>query len=113
MLHGSSPASFPWHSKRAKPTQPGAPAAAGATSQSGLIPDPVGFQHFFGATRTLDECITVDGKPLDPSNAADWTRAEALMAKLAQLCMVAPATGALRENRNLPSGYTYLLQLVA
>lgn len=135
MLHGGNPASFLWRAARekAKAEQSGSdgtpacsgranaqptfaaasPVEAAAAADQGLIPDPAGFQHFLDAPRTLDQCFTLNGKPLNPADATAWAQAEALMGKLAQLCMVAPAVPTPQENRSLPSGYTYLLQLVA
>lgn len=78
-----------------------------------LLPDPPGFRHFLKPQPRLDDCFTLDGKLFDPSNEADWARAQDLMGKLAQLCMVAPVAPTSRDNRDVPSGYTYLLQLVA
>jgi Animal haem peroxidase len=83
------------------------------TETATLIPDPAGFQHFLAAPRTLDDCFTLDGMPFDPSDERAWERAAVLMDKLTQLCMVPPVAPTPRENREVPSGYTYLLQLVA
>jgi hypothetical protein len=106
--HGASPASFPWRElarRKWKATNP---------------PDPAGFRHFFDpietndgvAVRTRDR-ITVGGTPFNPADSDQWNRAADLMAKLTQLCMVPPIDPTSPENEAVPSGYTYLLQLVA
>jgi hypothetical protein len=101
--HGGNPASILW------PMQENL-ARAGRVTKPVSPPDPAGFRHFFERS---DGRSTLLGESLNPAEKDVWKRAEELMAKLTQLCMVAPAAPTSRENQDVPSGYTYLLQLVA
>src|SRR5258708_15384087 len=110
--HGGNPASVLWR-MQVELARAGRTIDLKSTGSSPpLAPDPAGFRHFF-PDATPNDRITLDGKQFDPSDQNAWKRAEALMAKLAQLCMVAPAAPTSRENPALQSGYTYLLQVVA
>jgi hypothetical protein len=71
-----------------------------------------GFCHFF-STPTDEQRFTLDGVRFDPSDRAQWERAEKLMSKLAFLIRFNPDPLKKTPNPNLPSGYTYFLQVVA
>ena len=71
-----------------------------------------GFCHFISSP-TDAQCFTLDGVRFDPSDPGDWQRAETLMSKLGYLIRFNPDPHKAEPNRNLPSGYTYFLQMVA
>ncbi|QOZ72818.1 Animal haem peroxidase [Bradyrhizobium arachidis] len=74
--------------------------------------DPGGFCHFI-STPTEDQRFTLGGERFDPSDPDQWARAESLMKRLAHLIRFNPDENKARPNPNLPSGYTYFLQMVA
>jgi len=71
-----------------------------------------GFCHFISSP-TDAQCFTLDGVRFDPSDPGDWQRAETLMSKLGYLIRFNPDPHKAEPNLNLPSGYTYFLQIVA
>jgi hypothetical protein len=71
-----------------------------------------GFRHFKRRPKP-EERFALDGKCFDPSNPIAWEHAERLMGKLATWCGVQPDPPPDLNNRGIPSGYTYFLQLVA
>src|ERR1041385_8763834 len=132
-FHGGNSASALWHSasKRRK-TDARADRAAPAllyrsvavssatdspANSTGTQPAPPkprlpGFRHFIKAPDIAQQ-FTLDGMPFDPSSPDSWMRGEYLMGKLAALCMVPPLDPKDGVNRDLPSGYSYFLQLIA
>jgi hypothetical protein len=75
-------------------------------------PELPGFRHFIHKPN-LDQRFTLNGARFDPAHEESWARAERLMERLAALCLVPPLTHTNRNNPDLPSGYTYFLQLIA
>jgi hypothetical protein len=71
---------------------------------------PPGFRHFLKNPDPLQQ-FAIDGTPFDPKDPIQRERAEGLMEKLAGIMQVEPAPAGF--NPNIPSGYTYLLQLIA
>jgi hypothetical protein len=65
-----------------------------------------GFRHFLKVP-TEAQRFTIDGAPFDPEKM--WGRADELMQKLVQRIEREPRI----DDRGIPSGYTYFLQLVA
>jgi hypothetical protein len=89
---------------------------------SELAPEPLrmasGFRNFI-ETPTVDEIFKVDGKPVDTSHACR-ARLQLLMAGVArrmergyEWANSLPGATETGDNPGIPSGYTYLLQLVA
>jgi hypothetical protein len=82
-----------------------------------------GFRHFLGVpdlgVPDDTQRFKLNGEVFDPSDAGSWKRAEDIMAKLAFLIINAPIPAGESEgmkkwlNPELPSGYTYFLQLIA
>jgi hypothetical protein len=73
---------------------------------------PSGFRHFI-STPADEERFKLNGVRFDPSDADQWDEAENLMKRLAHLIRFNPDDNKNIPNPNLPSGYTYLLQIVA
>ena len=78
----------------------------------GSAENPGGFCHFI-STPSDDQRFTLEGDRFDPSDPDQWARAESLMKRLAHLIRFNPDENKARPNPNLPSGYTYFLQMVA
>jgi hypothetical protein len=76
------------------------------------LEDPSGFCHFISSPSDAQR-FTLDGTRFDPFDPARWQRAEKLMATLGFLVRWNSDPRKAKANRNLPSGYTYFLQLVA
>jgi len=74
--------------------------------------DPGGFCHFISPPAE-EQRFTLDGIRFDPSDPDQWARAENLMARLAHLIRFNPDENKVKPNPNLPSGYTYFLQMIA
>ena len=75
--------------------------------------DPSGFRHFLGDPAPADR-FTIDGVAYDPAVSAQRARGLELMRRLAlRLEREPPPPGGSFDNPNIPSGYTYFLQLVA
>ena len=77
-----------------------------------LSEDSGGFCHFI-STPADEQRFTLNGVRFDPSDPAQWEQAEKLMEKLAHLIRFNPDKNKEKPNPNLPSGYTYFLQIVA
>ena len=90
-------------------------AAGGAMVQT---QPPDGFKHLIKTPRP-DQRFGLDGVPFDPTDPSQLEKARIQMRQLANVIEAAPVpTGfedglSKRFNRGLPSGYTYLLQLIA
>lgn len=82
------------------------------TSSKTPLEDSGGFGHFMSIP-TDEQRFTLDGVQFDPSDPDQWKRAEELMSKLGNLIRFNPDPLKMEPNRNLPSGYTYFLQIVA
>ncbi len=90
-----------------------------------LGPKPVGvargFRNFIDTpSRDKGETFKVDGKPVDPSSQDSLRRLRELMARVARRLErgfdwseALPGATERRDNPEIPSGYTYLLQFVA
>jgi len=74
--------------------------------------DPGGFCHFISSPAE-EQRFTLGGIRFDPSDPGQWARAEDLMKRLAHLIRFNPDENKAKPNPNLPSGYTYFLQMVA
>jgi hypothetical protein len=68
-----------------------------------------GFRHFLKDPDPSQQ-FTIDGARFDPADSVQQTRANGLMTKLADIMKVEPPPG---FNTDIPSGYTYFLQLIA
>jgi hypothetical protein len=71
-----------------------------------------GFCHFISPPED-EQRFTLNGDRFDPSDPGQWDRAEDLMKRLAHLIRFNPDDNKNKPNPNLPSGYTYFLQVVA
>jgi hypothetical protein len=74
------------------------------------VSGPPGFRHFLGNPDPSQQ-FAIDGVPFDPKVTAQRDRADALMCKLAGAMLLQYPSDPF--NPNIPSGYTYLLQLIA
>jgi hypothetical protein len=88
---------------------PKAAAAAGGPTPPPAAKSPAGFRHFLGDPDPSQQ-FTIDGVTFDPANQQQRDRADVLLKMLAEIMKVEPAPG---FNTDIPSGYTYLLQLSA
>ena len=70
---------------------------------------PSGFRHFLQPP-DVSQRFTFKGEPFDPTVEAQKESADALMMKLADIMRAEPEA---EFNPDIPSGYTYLLQLIA
>jgi hypothetical protein len=68
-----------------------------------------GFRHFLKDPEPSQQ-FTIDGARFVPTDSGHRTRANGLMTKLADIMKVEPPPG---FNTDIPSGYTYFLQLIA
>jgi hypothetical protein len=96
-------------------TSPIAQRASLEAAQASQAPRPgrlPAFRHFI-ATPTNVQRFTLDGVRFNPADTRQWERAEKVMATLAHLIRFNPDPNKEKPNGNLPSGYTYFLQLVA
>jgi hypothetical protein len=93
-------AEFPLESRVAKPPAGEAP----------VVNAPSGFRHFLQAPDASQQ-FAIDGKPFDPKDKDQRGRADELMKKLAGAMLLEYPRQPF--NPNIPSGYTYLLQLIA
>jgi len=75
-----------------------------------LVGAPPGFRHFLGNPDPSQQ-YAIDGVPFDPTVPAQRDRADDLMCKLAGAMLFQYPSDPF--NPNIPSGYTYLLQLIA
>jgi hypothetical protein len=82
------------------------------TSPRTPLENPRGFRHFI-SNPTDAQRFTLDGVRFDPSDPRQWQQAESLMKRLAYLIRFNPDPHKAEPNSNLPSGYTYFLQIVA
>jgi heme peroxidase len=97
------------------------PASVGPTMGTGSQgPSPSafgpfsGFRHFIYEPAETQRYKLVKDVAFNPSNSAHWNDARELMRRLAKFIRGAPKpTGSDLENPDLPSGYTYFLQLIA
>ena len=82
-------------------------------SQPSLMPDncPPGFKHFLKDPDASQQ-FAIDGVPFNPKDSGQRARAESLMEKLAGIIQVEPPAPR-SFNPDIPSGYTYFLQLIA
>ena len=74
-----------------------------------------GFRHFLGDPQARQQ-FAIDGVPFDPKDLGQRARAEGLMEKLAAVMRAeTPPTQPPPRgfNTDIPSGYTYFLQLIA
>jgi hypothetical protein len=69
-----------------------------------------GFKHFLRPPAP-EEQFAIDGLRFDPTDSGQRTRANSLMAKLATTMLLGSPTDFV--NTDIPSGYTYFLQLIA
>jgi hypothetical protein len=69
-----------------------------------------GFRHFLKDPDASQQ-FAIDGVPFNPKDLAQRTQAKGLVEKLAGIIQVEPAPKDF--NRDISSGYTYLLQLIA
>jgi hypothetical protein len=74
------------------------------------VSSPPGFRHFLGNPDPSQQ-FAIDGVPFDPKVPAQRDRADDLMRKLAGAILFEYPSNPV--NPNIPSGYTYLLQLIA
>jgi hypothetical protein len=81
--------------------------------QAGAAPDngPRGFRHFL-KDPDFSQRFAIDGVPFDPKDLSQLRRAQGLMEKLAGIIQVEPPAPQ-DFNPDIPSGYTYFLQLIA
>jgi hypothetical protein len=81
--------------------------------QADAAPDngPPGFRHFLKDPEASQR-FAIDGVPFDPKDLSQVRRAQGLMEKLAGIIQVEPPTPQ-DFNPDIPSGYTYFLQLTA
>jgi len=70
---------------------------------------PSGFKHFLGDPKPAQQ-FTIDGVRFDPKNSDQKARANSLMTQLAKIMTFEPLAD---FNPDIPSGYTYFLQLIA
>lgn len=100
-----------------------AAAALGVAPQADVPPSAgdgarPGFGHFIRPPAAAER-YSIDGRRYDPSDLAARARADVLMRKLADAIETAPVPRGNEDglarwfNRTMPSGFTYLLQLVA
>jgi len=89
----------------ARPTSAETPPAEAETDNC-----PSGFRHFL-KNPDASQRFTIDGKPFDPSNPDQFKRAGDLMTRLGNIMQAGPQPK--EFNTDIPSGYTYLLQLIA
>ena len=70
---------------------------------------PSGFKHFLRDPKPAQQ-FTIDGVRFDPKNSDQKARANSLMTQLAKIMTFEPLAD---FNPDIPSGYTYFLQLIA
>ena len=87
--------------------------ATAKSSRSPLAPGPnncpAGFRHLLHDPDASQQ-FTIDGVPFDPKSSQQRDRAAKLTTMLSEIMKVEPSPG---FNRDIPSGYTYFLQLIA